>query len=428
MPRTGLTTAPDQKEDSVASIFELEQQLKSPFGRGVAFPRGRKNTSVTARPALAPRGASPVVKASSRRVRAFAAVDFRVSGIVPPLRQETALTCWATVTTMLIGWRDNVSLPVEEALRPIGQAWADKYRAGVALLGSETASFFASAGLVGEPPASHTAEGWERLLRTYGPLWVTTSEIPGQPFSMHARVMIGIHGDGTASGTQFDIVDPGTGTEYRETLADFTHKYHAQPSVPNAPLILQVVHWPSSAVSQQKSITRPGYSRARNAGTVVAVGTLGYDIIKDAVLGQGDITFQTSKMDGIKAPNNDHSYDNRGSFVNKVITIESGLENIYTDRISAAFEIDFSYNGHCLAAVLMRNVRTNDAFGWKLNVLTDLVAEARTFRIGSREPVAGVKISFRFAFSRPVVNDEIYVEDVILYGTGDVSRNGRWTQ
>src|SRR5215210_9376413 len=41
---------------------------------------------------------------SRGRARAFATTSYRVAGIVPPVRQPTGQTCWATVTTMLYDW------------------------------------------------------------------------------------------------------------------------------------------------------------------------------------------------------------------------------------------------------------------------------------------------------------------------------------
>jgi papain like cysteine protease AvrRpt2 len=38
-------------------------------------------------------------------------------------------------------------------------------------------------------------------LREHGPLWITADEDPSAKFSVHARVLIGLRGDGTPDGT-----------------------------------------------------------------------------------------------------------------------------------------------------------------------------------------------------------------------------------
>lgn len=408
------------------SIFELENELKSaipPFGI-VPMRRSAKRRA----PAPAAPRPSPLARGASRSV-SFDAVDFRVPGIVPQLRQPSSMTCWATVTTMMTSWRDSASMTIERALGLAGQQWVDKFGRNEGLSSAEKAPFLAAAGLVAEPPMSYSLEGWERLLRTYGPLWVTTDEQPGAGFAIHARVIAGMHGDGTPGGTYFDIVDPGTGTEYTERFADFLTKYEEEALDPNRPLRIQVVHWPASAMSTQRSYGR--FSRARDAatvGAVTAVGALGYNIVRDAVLSQGDISFQLSRMEGIKAPNDDRSYDHRAAYQTQRTEVFAEMTTLGGGDISARFEMEFNYNGHCVANVRMQNINTDDAFGWRLQVSTDTIQDAMVYRIGSVQPVAAVKVSFRYGFTHPIYQDQIYIEDLVLYGTGAIDRRRRWTQ
>ncbi|HEX8433352.1 MAG TPA: papain-like cysteine protease family protein, partial [Longimicrobium sp.] len=154
------------------------------------------------------------------RPRAFAApVDFRVSGVVPPIAQPTSMTCWATVATIMHGWRHQRSDPIENVLRDIGPAWLARFRGNQGLAAADKEPFLTAAGMTWLEPQNPTVAEWERLLRANGPLWVTTDEQAGPGFAIHARVMAGIHGDGTLAGTSVDIVDPAGGREYSEPLA-----------------------------------------------------------------------------------------------------------------------------------------------------------------------------------------------------------------
>ena len=157
------------------------------------------------------------------------------------------MTCWATVTTIMMMWRQQASMTIQTAIGRVGSNWLAKFTADQGLLGSEKAAFLAAAGLTYQHPQSLTASGWEGLLRKYGPVWVTTDEDPSAAFAIHARVLVGIRGDGTAAGTTLDIVDPGTGTEYKENFGKFLEKYESEARVKNLPLRVQIVHWPHDA-------------------------------------------------------------------------------------------------------------------------------------------------------------------------------------
>lgn len=98
-------------------------------------------------------------------------------------------------------------------------------------------------GLVGEAPTSYNINGYLQLLQTYGPLWITTSPNPGSPFSLHARILTGISGDGTPAGTTFKFMDPADGRLHSETFSQFVNEYEAWANQPNTPLILQIQHF-----------------------------------------------------------------------------------------------------------------------------------------------------------------------------------------
>jgi hypothetical protein len=136
----------------------------------------------------------------------------------------------------------------------------------------------AAAGLVAEPPHNPSVKGWFDLLRQYGPLWVTTDEQPGEGFAIHARIIKGMSGDGTPTGTLFNIIDPAQGREYNEKVRDFVKKYEEEIAVTGHARI-QIVHWPSNVKShivnrtsttksRMQTITEQSYGRAWGEETV----------------------------------------------------------------------------------------------------------------------------------------------------------------
>lgn len=181
------------------------------------------------------------------RARPFSVgpVSFRIPGMVPPIRQPKSADCWATVTTMMVAWKEDWRESRLDPIRPVisryGQKYLDLYDNNRGLPLSDWPEFMVLVGLVAQPGMSRTPEGWAQLLRSYGPIFVWSEGGGPNDGWSHGRIIVGIEGDGTPDGTRMQIVDPATGTEYAETLTRFAQLYEAQD-----PLAweAQVVHWP----------------------------------------------------------------------------------------------------------------------------------------------------------------------------------------
>jgi hypothetical protein len=177
-----------------------------------------------------------------------ATFDYNVPGLVPVLAQPSDKTCWATVTTMMISWRDQASYTIAQVMDMAGAPYDKKFKNNQTLRASEKEDLLDELDLRGEPPMSYAARGLLELLRQYGPLWVTTDEDPSKNFSIHARIVIGMYGDGSPDGTFLRIVDPAGGRQYDESFATFARKFEEEARDTDAasPLRVQVVHFPSS--------------------------------------------------------------------------------------------------------------------------------------------------------------------------------------
>lgn len=153
------------------------------------------------------------------------AINYMVPGIVPPIKQPNSMACWATVATIMYSWKNKISVDIPVVMKVSGKKYEDIFANNSGLSAADKAAFLKSLGLKAEAPQNFTIEGWEKLLRQVGPIWVTTDEAPAGQFAIHARVLTGIKGDGTASGTVFSIVDPATGLAGTETIAVFSSKF-----------------------------------------------------------------------------------------------------------------------------------------------------------------------------------------------------------
>lgn len=146
-------------------------------------------------------------------------------GTVSPIRQPTSMSCWATAAAMMYSWKHNQSTSIQEVLGRLGPSYKSKFELNEGLSGEEKSAFLAAMGLTAEIPQNLDARGWASLIKKYGPLWITTNEGTGARFSIHARIISGVFGDGSSEGTTFVIVDPADGKVHLEAMRSFVKKF-----------------------------------------------------------------------------------------------------------------------------------------------------------------------------------------------------------
>lgn len=370
--------------------------------------------------------------------RAFAAIDYSIPGVFGPLAQPTANSCWATVFTMLVSWRRQQSLKIEDALATVGKKWVDLFTADTGLPGNEKAAFLTAAGMIAEPPQSYSLEGWEQLLRNYGPIWVTTDEAPGKAWAIHARVITAIKGDGTPEKTFFTIVDPAGGKQYKESIATFIPKYEEEV-IRTGYMRIQVVHWTADARAEVKaqSFGRRTARAPRRAGAmavpaaVVPIATTILGATMSRVLSnEGDIKWELDQMQGLKHVGNNAANAGSGSYQDKTVTISGprAWTTIFKDNIGVDTEIVFQYNGRSLGNVQVSIVRTNDAVAAGLTVKENINDDANAYSRAGGTSFAAIKVRIHYRFTFTFGGDYIYIDDITLYGDGTYSRALRRTQ
>jgi GH24 family phage-related lysozyme (muramidase) len=210
------------------------------------------------------------------------AVDYKVPGVVQVLKQPTNKTCWAAVMTVMKCWRDNSSTGIRDVLARIGQTYADMFDQDKGLTSDIAAGLYRDAGLETLDAFNPTIEGWEGLLRKYGPLYVDVGYSTGT--TTHAIIVTGISGDGTSGGTSITFLDPIPGAMQTLTFDTFLAKYEAKSAL-NWPYT--IVHWPAGAsttnslavthsfryVSQSLMVRDPSrYSVQQNPAALVIAG------------------------------------------------------------------------------------------------------------------------------------------------------------
>ncbi|MBI4312436.1 MAG: hypothetical protein HY681_11735 [Chloroflexi bacterium] len=187
-------------------------------------------------------GGSIAVKRGMESVEmtdAGASFTYSVPDDVPLVAQPTGMTCWAAVGTMMLSWRDQVSYTIQAAMDIAGANWRALFDAGSGLPAAQHQQYAADCGMTVEAPQSYTVEGVKALLEDYGPIVVITDEQPGPNWAIHARVVIGIYGDGTHDGTFLKINDPNGGRSYDERFSSFAQKFEEVAGAPR----FQVMHF-----------------------------------------------------------------------------------------------------------------------------------------------------------------------------------------
>jgi hypothetical protein len=181
------------------------------------------------------------------RGRSSSPVLAEASGAVPHLRQRKKNDCWAVCTAMLVGWKKERSIPVEDAVGAAGEKYRRIYVADTGLYAEDKDDFALRCRMTAEPPASYRLEQYIDWLKTYGPLWVTRDAAVGQQFSPHAWLLIRITGTGTPDGvgTDFTLINPRTGAEETQTFAEFVRAYEemARDERPGLALRPQIIHF-----------------------------------------------------------------------------------------------------------------------------------------------------------------------------------------
>ncbi len=146
-------------------------------------------------------------------------------GIIEALQQPSNSVCWATAYTMMRSWKDCCSYSIRDAVAVVAEKYAVMVDENQGLPPQEFTPFLRAGGLQHEPMWNLPIEGWLKLLKRHGPLWVGTLAATPPATSLHSRVVEGMRGNGDAGSTWMKIVDPGMGGRYEELFRAFLAKY-----------------------------------------------------------------------------------------------------------------------------------------------------------------------------------------------------------
>ncbi len=156
---------------------------------------------------------------------------------VPMTYQTSPMSCWAAAASMVVGWRDQQSIP-DSAIADKVPVF-DAFNSG--LYGHERGFVADAWNLMAEAPASYTIEAWRDMLANNGPLYI--DQVASVAGGGHVRVLVGMTSGGAADGsdTTMFMHDPARGP-IRLSFADFLALYEGRTANTGGYLQFQIMH------------------------------------------------------------------------------------------------------------------------------------------------------------------------------------------
>lgn len=179
----------------------------------------------------------------------------------PMTYQTSPMSCWAAAASMVVGWRDQQSIPDSVIAEKVGVF--DAFNKG--LYGRQRGYVADAWNLMAEAPASYTIEAWRDILASNGPLYIDQALSTGGGSGGHVRVLVGMTSGGAADGsdTVMYMHDPDRGP-IKLSFADFLAFYEDRTRTTAGYLEFQIMHSGGVPAGRRSSATA-AFSLGSNA-------------------------------------------------------------------------------------------------------------------------------------------------------------------
>ena len=375
------------------------------------------------------------------------------------IAQPTNVSCWATAASMVLGWRDRMSLTVEGIAERAGLTTA------TGLDPAQVGQFATDMGMTAEPPQSYTIEA---LRATAGEQRTAMGRRRGAQLARDRRhralqrrqsrptCVSPIHGTATLVRPVRRAPMPARMPREAATscAGPISSPNTRRPRPTYTRVNLQILHCSGTYghAANTGGSTPPGYAMGADddaeatspsdadvtlfpppplqaraldvLGTVSTIGGLVPQVLSDS---SGDVSWELDQLRGLKHPN-DRAPAKPGPFTDAAtIRLDDwpklalyGIDDIY-----AWFTIDWQHNGKSLGNVRIGNIATNDAKGMKLKVRAQIMDDNILYEPGG---IAALRVRFHYRFSRLIGDDIIAVTDLQLFADGTYLRESKWLQ
>lgn len=179
---------------------------------------------------------------------------------VPMTYQTSPMSCWAAAASMVVGWRDQQSIPDSAIAEKVPVFNA--FRNG--LYGHERGFVADAWNLMAEAPASYTIEAWRDMLANNGPLYI--DQVASAAGGGHVRVLVGMTSGGATDGsdTTMHLHDPARGP-IKIPFSQFLTLYEGRTANTGGYLQYQIMH--SGGIPDAR---RPSHTAAFSLGAATA--------------------------------------------------------------------------------------------------------------------------------------------------------------
>ncbi|MEQ1513754.1 MAG: N-acetylmuramoyl-L-alanine amidase [Lysobacteraceae bacterium] len=169
---------------------------------------------------------------------------------VPMTYQTSPMSCWAAAASMVVGWRDQQSIPDSVIADKV--AVFDAFNSG--LYGHERGFVADAWNLMAEAPASYPIEVWRDMLANNGPLYI--DQVASVAGGGHVRVLVGMTSGGSADGsdTTMYMHDPARGP-IKLSFAQFLALYEGRTRNTGGYLQFQIMHSGGVPAGRRSSAT-----------------------------------------------------------------------------------------------------------------------------------------------------------------------------
>src|SRR5262249_248329 len=138
--------------------------------------------------------------------------------------------------TMLVNWKSGIKRSIPQVVALGGVRFVQIYNSSFArppqgINPTDEADFYKALNLKVIKGLIPSIEGWAEILTKNGPLSITVDAKPGQGF-IHALVVTGLDGDGTAKNTIITYVDPAGGVKRDVSFEGFLKLYEGSANWP----------------------------------------------------------------------------------------------------------------------------------------------------------------------------------------------------
>lgn len=187
----------------------------------------------------------------------------------PMTYQTSPMSCWAAAASMVVGWRDQQSIPDSAIADKV--AVFDAFNQG--LYGHERGFVADAWNLMAEAPASYTIDAWRDMLANNGPLYI--DQVASAAGGGHVRVLVGMTSGGAEDGsdTVMHMHDPARGP-IKLSFADFLALYEGRTANTGGYLQFQIMH--AGGVAGRQPASASAFSLGASAHRASGARSLAY--------------------------------------------------------------------------------------------------------------------------------------------------------